>query len=135
MANRWRVDPIRALPVLAAALLSTTTGCISLSPVESTPEGITAAVAPGDTVRMTTRNRGEIVMRVQIVTDYDLRGRIEDGSGAFESVRYDRIDAISVERLNMKKAMLTTLVPAVIGAVIVCNHSDCESRSVLTATP
>jgi hypothetical protein len=39
-----------------------------------------------------------------------------------------------VERPNLRKAMLTTFVPAVIAAIVVCNQSDCETDATVIAT-
>lgn len=120
------------LALLAFAALIA--GCVSLYPVEPTPEGILRSVAPGDTVKIATRDGSEMTLQVRLVTDFDISGRLRDGE-AQETVRvpYDRIETMDLERPNVKKAMLTTLLPAVIGAVILCNNTDCTTRSVLTA--
>jgi len=136
-----RSELVCAVLVAAAGLLA---GCVSFDAVETTPEGIVGAIEPGDTVRLTTRDGAdpilreptldELTLQVRSVTDSEIRGRREGGSPELVSVRFDRIESLEVERANLKKAMLTTLVPAVLAAIIVCNHQDCETRSVLTAT-
>jgi hypothetical protein len=112
--------------------------CVSLESVESTPEGIFDAVAPGDRVRLTTRDRGPLVMQVRTVTDLGLQGRIEGGPkdvrDELDQVRFDRIETIDIERLSVKRTMLRTFVPAVIAAVILCNNTDCATRSGVTTT-
>jgi hypothetical protein len=125
----------RWLPLALVAACAALAGCVSFYPLETTPEGIIDGVRPGDVVRLATRDRGEIVMRVRLITQSELEGRVEDGSDTFERVRFDRIESIDIERLNLKKAMLTTFVPAVIAAVIACNNTGCQTRSIVTATP
>jgi hypothetical protein len=46
----------------------------------------------------------------------------------------ERIETLEVERPNLRKAMLTTFVPAVIAAIVVCNQSGCETDAALIAT-
>lgn len=109
-------------------------GCASMYPVETTPEGIRAAIRSGDTVRIRTRQQEELTMLVWTLSNSDIRGRLDGGdSDEVRRVRYDRIETIGVRRLDLKKAMLSTFVPVVVGAIIFCNNEDCETRSVVTA--
>lgn len=117
-----------------AALGACLAGCASFHPVERTPEGILDAVKPGDTIRIRTRQQEELEMLVWTVSESEVRGRLDGGdSEELRSVRFDRIQTIDVERLDLKKAMLSTFVPVVVGAIIFCNNEDCETRSAVTA--
>lgn len=120
--------------LIAAVLGAGLTGCASFHTVERTPEGILGTVKPGDTVRIRTRRREEMTLLVWMVSESHVRGRLDGGdSEEVRRVRFDRIETIEVERLNLKKAMLTTLVPVIVGAIIFCNNEECRTRSAVTA--
>lgn len=119
-------------PVIAL-LAALTAGCVSYYPVETTPEGILSTIGSGDVVRMTTRDRGAIEMRVWSVSDEHVRGKVEPEQELVD-VRLDLIESLEIERPDLKKAMLRILLPAVVGVALLCKHQDCESHSILTAT-
>ncbi|HEX7080644.1 MAG TPA: hypothetical protein VF329_06495 [Gammaproteobacteria bacterium] len=121
-----------ALPVVAAALLCAA-GCASFYPVETTPEAITGTIQPGDTVRVRTRDREELVLLVTAINDYRLRGRVDGNPQDVRSLGFDGIERLEIERLNMRRALLTVVLPVVAGAIIACNNGDCRTDSVLDA--
>ena len=123
---------LTGLTVLVLLTLASS-GCASFYPVETTPEGITRNVEPGDTVRVTTRELGEVRLLVTAISDYELRGRIEGDAANVVWLRFDRIDLLEIQRLNMRKALLGVVLPVVIGAIIICNNSDCRTDGVLDA--
>lgn len=102
-------------------------GCVSFYPVETTPEAILRTVHSGDTVRMTTREREELEMRVWTVGDEYIRGDTGGGPSALRAVRLDLIESIEIEQPNLKKAMLAILLPALIGIAVICHNQGCES--------
>jgi hypothetical protein len=126
------VQGLRGL--LTLSLSSFLAACSTFHPVEATPDGILESVAPGDTVRITTWDGTELKMVVLSATRAQVSGRIP--AHDWESVRVpiEQIDTVAVERPNVKKAMLTTLVPAVIAAIIICNSQDCETDAAVIAT-
>jgi hypothetical protein len=110
-------------------------GCATYYPVETTPEAITRTVAPGDTVRLTTRDDGAGMQLLVIgVNDYSLHGRIDASEDHEALVSFDRIENLEVERLNMRKALLRIVLPVVVGAAIVCNNTDCSTHGLVGAT-
>lgn len=121
-----------ALLLLALALGSS--GCASFYPIETTPEGITANVEPGDTVRVTTRDLGEVMLLVTAVSDYRIRGRVDGNPDEAVWLRFDRIDGLEIQRLSMRKALLSIVLPVVIGAIVICNNTDCRTDGVVDAT-
>ncbi|MBN1238399.1 MAG: hypothetical protein JXB36_07845 [Gammaproteobacteria bacterium] len=127
MASRLTGMTVLVLLTLASS------GCASFYPVETTPEGITRNVGPGDTVRVTTRELGEVRLLVTAISDYELRGRIEGDPDDVVWLRFDRIDLLEIQRLNMRKALLGVVLPVVIGAIVICNNSDCRTDGVIDA--
>ena len=123
----------RAAVTLTAVLAMACSGCASFYGVETTPEGITRNIEPGDTVRITTRELGEVRLLVMAVSDYQLRGRVDGDVDDVVWVSFDRIETLEIQRLNMRKALLSVVLPVVIGAIVVCNNSDCRTDSVLGA--
>jgi hypothetical protein len=120
---------------LTLALCGYLEGCATFYPVETTPEAIFESVAPGDTVRITTRDGEELTVLVRSTTGFQITGRVKDmpASDVLE-IGLERIETLEVERPNLRKAMLTTFVPAVIAAIVVCNQSDCETDAAVIAT-
>ena len=114
-------------------LCSVLVGCTSFYPVETTPGAFVRDLQPGDTVKLTTRDREEFTLRVLFVTDAEIKGRLKDSGQALD-VRFDRIEALEVEQLNLKKALLTTFLPAVIAVAIACRSQDCDTHTILTTT-
>lgn len=136
MPSRARADVTSmrraALAALAGGL--TLMGCTTYYAVERTPEGVLESVKAGDTVRIRTRASDELELLVWTLSDSEIAGRLDGGdSEEIGRVRYDRIETIEVERLNFRKAVLTTFVPVIVGAIIFCNNEDCETRSGVTA--
>jgi hypothetical protein len=119
------------LMVLAVAF--TVSGCASFYAVETTPEAITRMIEPGDTVRVRTREQGEMKLLVTAISDFEMRGRVNGDADNIVWLRFDRIQLIEIQQLNMRKALLTVVLPVVISAIIVCNNSDCRTSSVLDA--
>jgi hypothetical protein len=120
---------------LTLALCSYLEGCATFYPVETTPEAISESVAPGDTVRITTPDGEELTMLVRSTTGFKITGRLKDMPASdVLQIGLTRIETLEVERPNLRKAMLTTFVPAVIAAIVVCNHSDCETDVAVIAT-
>jgi hypothetical protein len=118
---------------LLLALAVGSSGCATFYSVETTPEGITRDIEPGDTVRVQTRELGEVKLLVMAINDYELRGRINGNADNVVWLRFDRIDVLEVQRLNMRKALLTVVLPVVVAAIIVCNNTNCRTNSVLNA--
>jgi hypothetical protein len=108
-------------------------GCTSFYPVEQTASAISRGIDPGDTVKLTTRDADEVTMVVWSVGDQEIRGRVQGDSREVVRIEFDRIAIIAVERLNFKRTIFATVVPAVIAAAIACNRQDCESHAVVTA--
>jgi len=117
--------------VLICAAAAATSGCASFYPVESTPEGITRNIAPGDTVRALTREHGEVTLLVMAVNDYEMRGRVDKDPEDVLRIRFDSIELLEIERLSMKRALLTVVLPVVVGAIVACNNDDCSTRGVV----
>jgi hypothetical protein len=110
-------------------------GCATFYPVETTPEAISESVAPGDTVRITTLDGEELTVLVRTTTGFQIIGRLKDMPASdVLQIGLERIETLEVERANLRKAMLTTFVPAVIAAIVVCNQSDCETDATVIAT-
>jgi len=134
-----RREPTALRAPLAVSLLCLAfacAGCVSFVTVETTPEAMLETIRPADKVRVTLRDGSELMLSVRSVGDEFLRGRAVDASAAeLVDVRLDRIAALEVERPNLKKAMLTILLPAVIGVAAICHNRGCESSSILIATP
>jgi hypothetical protein len=80
-----------------------------------------------------TREQGEMKLLVTAISDFELRGRIDGDADNVVWLRFDRIQFLEIQQLNMRKALLTVVLPVVIGAIIVCNNSDCLTDSVLDA--
>jgi hypothetical protein len=114
-------------------LLAGLSGCASFHTVETTPEGITRYVEPGDTVRVVTREHARRELLVMAINDYEIRGRVEGKAANVVWVPFDTIEVIEVERLSMRKALLTVVLPTVVAAAIICNNDDCTTRSSLNA--
>lgn len=106
-------------------------GCASFYPVDTTPAGIRRVLRPGDTVRLTTRDRVELRMLVIGVDDYDILGRVDGRESEEKLVPFDRIDGLSVQRLNMRKALFGVVLPVVGAAVVACQHEKCRTHSVV----
>src|SRR5690606_6191273 len=119
------------LPLLALALLSS--GCTSFHTIETTPEGITRNIEPGDTVRVMTRELGEVRMLVTAINDYELRGRVDGDADDVVWLSFDRIERLEIQQLSMRKALLGVVLPVVIGAIVICNNSDCRTDGVVDA--
>ena len=122
----------RFAPTAVAVLAALASGCATYQPVETTPEGIVGAVAPGDSVRVITRDGNEMDLLVITIDDAEMRGRLNGGA---EQVRlsFDAIDVIEVHRFSMRRTLLGVVLPVVAGAIIACNNDDCRTRSVLDA--
>ncbi len=117
-------------PVLAlAAVLS---GCATYQPIETTPEAIAGHVAPGDSVRVVTRDENELRFLVTYVDDAEIAGRV-DGDGEPVRLSFDAIRRLEIHRFSMRRTLLGVVLPVVVGAVIVCNNDDCRTRSVVDA--
>lgn len=125
---------MKTLLALCGVLLALLSACASFYPVEATPEGIARNVAPGDTVRLQTRDEDEMHMLVISVNDYALRGRVDARGDREALVPFDRIEGLEVERLNMRKALLRIVLPVVAGAAIICNNTDCSTHGIVQAT-
>jgi hypothetical protein len=122
----------RVRGLLALALGGCLWSCATFHPVETTPEAILASIAPADTVRITTRVGDEVILLVRSVTRFHVTGRARETPAELLEIGLDQMQTIEVERPDLRKAMLTTFVPAVIAAVIICNHQDCETRTTVT---
>jgi|SRR5690606_10603673 len=118
--------------VIAAALAALSSGCATYQPIEATPEGIVATVAPGDSVRVITRDGNEMDLLVITIDDAVIRGRL-DGGGEEVRLSFDAIDVIELHRFSMRRTLLGVVLPVVAGAIIACNNGDCRTRSVLDA--
>jgi hypothetical protein len=116
---------LRALSLIF--MLAAAGGCASFYELEKTPEGITDGVRPGDTVRVTTEDLGRVRVLVMAINDYELRGRINGNADDVVMLRYDHIDTIEVQHLNMRKALLSVVLPVVVGAIVVCNNTECRT--------
>jgi hypothetical protein len=101
------------LTVLAVAFALS--GCASFYAVETTPEAITRMIQPGDTVRVMTREQGEMKLLVTAISDFELRGRIDGDADNVVWLRFDHIQFLEIQQLNMRKALLTVVLPVVIG--------------------
>jgi hypothetical protein len=123
----------RLMLLCLLALATALSGCASFYTVETTPEGITRDVEPGDTVRVRTRERGEVKLLVMAINDYELRGRVNGDPEDIVWLEFDRIERLEVQHLNMRKALLTIVLPVVVTAIVVCNNTDCRTNSVLSA--
>jgi hypothetical protein len=133
--SRERTTPRKVGGVLTLALCGCLEGCATFYPVETTPEVILESIAPGDTVRITTHDGEELLVLVRLATGFQITGRPKDMPAAdVLQIGLEEIGTLEVERPNLRKAMLTTLVPAVIAAVIACNHQDCETDAAVIAT-
>jgi hypothetical protein len=120
---------------LTLALCGYLEACATFYPVETTPEAILESVAPGDTVRITTLDGEELTVLVRTTTGFQVTGRAKDMPASdVLQIGLERIETLEVERPNLRKAMLTTFVPAVIAAIVVCNQSDCETDAAVIAT-
>lgn len=106
-------------------------GCASFHAVETTPEGITGSIEPGDTVRVTTREHGEFRMLVTAINDYQIAGRVNGNGNELRRLPFDRIEIIEIQQLSMKKALLTVVLPVVVAAIVACNNGNCRTRGVL----
>jgi hypothetical protein len=96
---------------------------------------ILESINPGDTVRITTRDGEELLVLVRLVTGFQITGRPKDmPAGDVLQIGLEEIGTLEVEHPNLRKAMLTTLVPVVIAAVIACNHQDCETDAAVIVT-
>jgi hypothetical protein len=134
-ALRFRINPPKVRGLLTLALCGCLEGCATFYPVETAPEVILESIAPGDTVRITTRDGQELLVLVRLVTGFQITGRPKDMPAAdVLQIGLERVETLEVERPNLRKAMLSTLVPAVLAAVIVCDRSDCETDATVIAT-
>jgi len=115
---------------------ATSGGCVSFEAVETTPESMLATIHPADVVRATLRDGQILTLRVRTLSDEFLRGQpVDDSEAGLVDIRLDRIAALELERPNLRKAMLTIFLPAVVGVAVICRHQDCRKQSVLIATP
>jgi len=118
-----------AIAVLAVVLSS---GCATYQPIETTPEGIAGNVAPGDSVRVITRDDNEIRFLVTAVNAAEIRGRV-DGDGEPVRLSFDAISLLEIHRFSMRRTLLGVVLPVVAGAVVACSNDDCRTDSVLDA--
>jgi hypothetical protein len=126
---------MKALLPFGAILFAALSGCATYYPVETTPEAITRTIAPGDTVRLKTRDDEDNMQLLVIgIDDYSLHGRIDASPDHEALVPFDRIEDLEIERLNMRKALLRIVLPVVVGAAIVCNNTDCSTHGIIGAT-
>jgi hypothetical protein len=132
---RLRINPPKVRGLLTLAACGYLQGCATFYPVETTPEAISESVAPGDTVRITTTDGEEVTVLVRSTTGFQITGR-EKNMPASDvlQIGLERIETLEVERPNLRKAMLTTFVPAVIAAVVICSRSDCETDAAVIVT-
>jgi hypothetical protein len=114
--------------LLAASLLA---GCASYRPVPVGREEIVDAVAPGDTVRMRLAGEpDELTVRVSSLGADALRGRVRGApDDQLTGFCFDRIEHIEVARPDLRKALLTTVLPVLIAAAILCQNHDCRTHS------
>jgi hypothetical protein len=124
--TRWILPAV----ILGGNLL----GCTSFHPVETTPEAIVRSIEPGDTVRIALRDGAEITALVLSLSESELRTRTVDRSAARLVIRFDRIDRLDVERLDMRRAVLTGVLPALIAMAVVCERQECRTHAVVTST-
>ena len=130
-----RFNPPKVRLLLTLALCGYLEGCATFYPVETAPEAISESVMPGDTVRITTRDGEELTVLVRSTTGFQITGRVKDMPASdVLQIGLERIETLEVERPNLRKAMLTTFVPVVIAAIVVCNRSDCETDAAVIAT-
>jgi hypothetical protein len=123
---------VKSRTALLLAWLVLGTGCTSFHPVAPSPERIVEQVGPGDRVRVRIEGETErSTLRVASVGATALRARARGGTGAPLSIPYHRIESIELERLNLRRTLLFTVVPAILGAVAVCQHQDCRTQAVL----
>jgi len=115
-----------------AALAAVLSGCATYQPIETTPEGIVGHVAPGDSVRVLTRDANEVRFLVTYVDDAEIRGRGDD-DGEPVRLSFDAISRLEIHRFSMRRTLLGVVLPVVVGAVIACNHDDCRTESVIDA--
>ncbi|HEX6993442.1 MAG TPA: hypothetical protein VF339_04770 [Gammaproteobacteria bacterium] len=115
-----------------AALAIVLSGCATYQPIETTPEGIAGHVAPGDSVRVITRDENELRFLVTYVDDAEISGRV-DGDGAPVRLSFDAIRRIEIHRFSMRRTLLGVVLPVVVGALVVCNNDDCRTESVVDA--
>src|SRR5690606_10723301 len=89
----------RMFPVLAlAAVLS---GCATYQPIETTPEAIAGHVAPGDSVRVVTRDENELRFLVTYVDDAEIAGRV-DGDGEPVRLSVDALRRLGTARCSLR---------------------------------
>ena len=122
------MSPHRLLAALLAVAVGTS-GCTAYHPIETTPEGIRRSVAPGDTVRLRTRQEDEVRLLVIAIDDREMRGREDVESRDTRTVRFDAISSLDVQRPSMRRTVLAVVLPVVAGLIIACNNSDCRTRS------
>lgn len=122
------------LRVLAVACVLALGACTAYQPIETTPEGITRNVAPGDTVRVLTRDDGELELLVTAINRSELRGRVGGKADDVRWIRFDRIETLEIEQLSMRRTLLTVVLPVVAGAIIACNNDDCRTHGTVDAT-
>lgn len=118
----------RSFVALIAVVLGMS-GCTAYHPIETTPEGITRNVGPGDTVRVRTRQEDELRLLVTAIDDREMRGRVDGDLSDMRNVRFDGISSLDVERPSMRRTVLAVVLPVVAGLVIACNNGDCRTRS------
>jgi hypothetical protein len=107
-------------------------GCTSFHPVAPFPERIIEQVGPGDRVRVRIEGETErSTLRVASVGATVLRARARNETGPPHAIPYHRIESMEIERLNLRRTLLFTVVPVILGAVAVCQHQDCRTRAVL----
>lgn len=122
------MSPHRLLAALLAVAVGTS-GCTAYHPIETTPEGIRRSVAPGDTVRLRTRQEDEVRLLVIAIDDREMRGREDVESRDTRTVRFDAISSLDVQRPSMRRTVLAVVLPVIAGLIIACNNSDCRTRS------
>jgi hypothetical protein len=120
------------IAVVAASALATS-GCAAYYPVETSPATIRRSIEPGDTVRVAAGGDEELRLLVTAIDDRRMRGHVEGRGERSAQFELDAIESLEVERLSMRRALLTIVLPVVAGAIIACNVGDCRARSSLDA--
>lgn len=94
------------------------------------------AIEPGDTVRLrVVGSPEEVTVRVSSIAIDALHGRIRGGDDTrLTRIDFDHIEQVEIARPDVRKAMLTTILPVLIAAAIACQHQDCRTRAVIIGT-
>jgi hypothetical protein len=124
---------MRHAAILTVLLCGMLVGCTSFHAVETTPEGIFATVEPGDTVRILMRDGSRMDLMVWSISYEEIRGRTQGRGSEVVRVRFDTIDTLQIERLSLRKTLLSTVVPVVLTAVLVCSRRECNTGAVVVS--